>query len=55
MTVTTKYQIGDKVQFEGEWARIQNVYTSRSGKLMYTVGSSKHQEAIEVEAEDFDK
>jgi hypothetical protein len=55
MTITTKYQIGDKVQFEGEWARIQNVYTSHSGKLMYTVGSSKHQENIEFEAEDFDK
>ena len=55
MTITTKYQIGDKVEFEGELARIRNVYTSRSGKLMYTVGSSKHQEAIEFEAEDFDK
>jgi len=55
MTITTKYQIGDKVEFEGEWARIQNVYTSQKGTTMYTVGSSKHQENIEFEAEDFDK
>jgi hypothetical protein len=54
MEINSKYQIGDKVEFEGELARIQNVYTSRNGKLMYTVGSSKHQEAIEVEAEDID-
>jgi hypothetical protein len=55
MTIRSKYQIGDKVQFEGEWARVQNVYTSQKGTTMYTVGSSKHQEAIEVEAEDIDK
>ena len=55
MEINSKCQIGDKVEFDGGPARIQNVYTSRSGKLMYTVGSSKHQEAIEVEAEDFDK
>jgi len=54
MEINSKYQIGDRVEFEGGPARIQNVYTSRNGKLMYTVGSSKHQEAIEVEAEDID-
>jgi hypothetical protein len=54
MTIGSKYQIGDKVEFDGGPARIQNVYTSQKGTTMYTVGSSKHQEAIEVEAEDID-
>jgi hypothetical protein len=55
MEINSKYQIGDKVEFEGELARIQNVYISQKGTTMYTVGSSKHQETIEVEAEDIDK
>jgi len=54
MEINTKYQIGDKIEFDGGPARIQNVYTSQKGTTMYTVGSSKHQEAIEVEAEDID-
>lgn len=48
-----KFEIGDYVKFGKEKARIDNVYTSSSGKAMYTIGSGKHG-AIDVEAQDVD-
>jgi hypothetical protein len=48
-----KFDVGDYVKFGREKARIDNVYTSSSGKAMYTIGSSKHG-AIDVEAQDVD-
>ena len=48
-----KFSVGDYVEFDNEKARIEKVYTSSSGKDMYTIGSSKHGN-IEIEAEDVD-
>jgi hypothetical protein len=44
-------EIGDYVVFDGEKARIDNIYTSKSGKKMVTLGSSK-QGTVDVEAEE---
>jgi hypothetical protein len=49
-----KFSIGDYVNFGDEKARIDKVYTTSSGKAMYTIGSSKHGN-IEIEAEDVDR
>jgi hypothetical protein len=48
-----KFEIGAYVKFGREKARIDNVYTSSSGKAMYTIGSGKRG-AIDVEAQDVD-
>jgi len=49
-----KLSIGDLIEFDNAEARIYNAYTTRGGKAMYTVGSSKHG-TIEIEAEDIEK
>jgi hypothetical protein len=48
-----KFAIGDYVKFGREKVRIDNVYTTASGKSMYTIGSSKHG-GFDVEAQDVD-
>jgi hypothetical protein len=48
-----KFQIGDWVTLDQERVRIANTWTARSGKPMYTIGSSLHGD-LDIEAEDID-
>jgi hypothetical protein len=49
-----KFSIGDYVDFfDGDTCRIDNVYFSKSGKAMYTIGCSKNG-TFEVDANDID-
>lgn len=48
-----KFQIGDWVTLDQERVRIANAWTTRSGKPMYTIGSSKDGD-LDIEAEDID-
>lgn len=48
-----KFQIGDWVVLDQEKVRIANVYVSRAGKPVYTIGSSLHGE-LDIEADEID-
>jgi hypothetical protein len=49
-----KFSIGDYVDFfDGDTCRIDNVYFSKSGKAMYTIGCSKNG-TFDVDAKDID-
>ena len=48
-----KFKIGDIVNFGGHKATIENIYNTH-GKVMYTIGSSRHG-SIDIEAEEIDK
>lgn len=46
-----KFKLGDWVYFDKEKVQVMNAYTTRGGKAMYKLGSSKIGD-IDIEAED---